>query len=49
MFILYLQGRNDLEEVVRCWAQRPQVMYRFNETEVARPTDFLSKFLEGHQ
>ena len=47
--LFLLQGQQDLVEVANSWKQRLHVMKYFKDTEEARPTDFLSKFIAGHE
>merc|ERR1711976_142136 len=46
--MLVVKGQQDLKEVVEHWAQPNHIMSKhFREGVVARPKDFMSKFLAG--
>lgn len=47
--LLIVKGQQDLVETANNWKQRLHIMKYFKDTEQPRPTDFLSKFLEGHE
>ena len=48
---LYLQGQQDLKEVVEHWKQTTHIMAKwFPEDNVEeKPKDFISKFLSGQE
>ena len=38
----------ELKETVNKWKNTPALMFFFKDTVEPKPTDFLSKFLSGH-
>lgn len=46
----FFQGQQDLQEVVELWAANHHVLHKhFRENIVAKPKDFMSKFLSGQE
>ena len=39
----------ELVEAVEIWKQKNHIMNYFKDTQEPRPTDFLSKFYDGHE
>lgn len=46
---LYLQGQMELKETVEIWKQKGHIMAYFKDTVEPKPSDFMSKFLNGHE
>lgn len=38
----------ELQEVANVWKPKSHVMHYWKETWEKKPTDFMSKFLQGH-
>ncbi|XP_037051856.1 NADH dehydrogenase [ubiquinone] 1 alpha subcomplex subunit 6 [Bradysia coprophila] len=46
--MLVIKGQMELKETVEIWKQKGHIMRFWNESEEPKPTDFLSKFIAGH-
>ena len=48
--ILYFlfQGQIELVETINIWKQKGHIMTFFDKKAESKPTDFLSKFYDGH-
>ncbi|KAK0174682.1 hypothetical protein PV327_010422 [Microctonus hyperodae] len=46
--LLVIKGQMELQETAQLWKNQGTFMNYFNETVEKKPTDFLSKFLSGH-
>ncbi|KAH8336816.1 hypothetical protein KR059_004368 [Drosophila kikkawai] len=44
---LYIQGQMELKESVEIWKQKGHIMRYWKESQEPKPTDFLSKFIQG--
>ncbi|BFZ02699.1 hypothetical protein BsWGS_05738 [Bradybaena similaris] len=47
--MLVIKGQMDLVETASIWKQTSHVMMFFKDTVNPKPSDFLSKFYEGHE
>lgn len=47
--LLVNKGQLELVETINIWKQKSHVMQYFNDTWNQKPTDFLSKFYDGHE
>lgn len=45
--MLVIKGQMELQETVNEWKQNCTIMYPFKDTVNPKPSDFLSKFLQG--
>merc|ERR1712012_1387576 len=46
--MLVIKGQQGLVEIIQIWSQKTHVSRWFNDTHNPRPTDFMSKFYDGH-
>ncbi|KAL3877572.1 hypothetical protein ACJMK2_035268 [Sinanodonta woodiana] len=46
--LLVIKGQMDLVETMRIWKQKTHVMMFFKDTNIKKPTEFLTRFYEGH-
>ncbi|XP_032674984.1 NADH dehydrogenase [ubiquinone] 1 alpha subcomplex subunit 6 [Odontomachus brunneus] len=46
---LVIRGQMELQEVANIWKPKGQLMTYWQETMEKKPTDFMSKFLAGHE
>ncbi|XP_043282660.1 NADH dehydrogenase [ubiquinone] 1 alpha subcomplex subunit 6 [Venturia canescens] len=46
--MLVIKGQMELKETANIWKNKNHVMYYFRDTVEKKPTDFLSKFMTGH-
>ncbi|XP_074649238.1 NADH dehydrogenase [ubiquinone] 1 alpha subcomplex subunit 6-like [Tubulanus polymorphus] len=47
--LLVIKGQMDLVETKEIWKQKHHIMTFFKESQKPRPSDFLSKFYDGHE
>ncbi|KAH8375395.1 hypothetical protein KR200_003325 [Drosophila serrata] len=45
--VSYFQGQMELKESVEIWKQKGHIMRYWKESQEPKPTDFLSKFIQG--
>lgn len=45
--MLVIKGQMELKETINIWKQKGHIMRYWKESEEPKPTDFLSKFLNG--
>ncbi|KAH8290979.1 hypothetical protein KR054_007619 [Drosophila jambulina] len=45
--LFYIQGQMELKESVEIWKQKGHIMRYWKESQEPKPTDFLSKFIQG--
>ncbi|EEB14460.1 NADH-Ubiquinone oxidoreductase B14 subunit [Pediculus humanus corporis] len=45
--LLVIKGQMELKETVKIWKQTNHVMYYMKDTNLPKPTNFISKFLQG--
>ena len=45
--MLVIKGQLELQETVNSWKQNCTMMYMVKDTANPKPSDFLSKFLDG--
>ncbi|NP_001164372.1 NADH dehydrogenase [ubiquinone] 1 alpha subcomplex subunit 6 isoform X1 [Nasonia vitripennis] len=46
--MLVIKGQMELKEVAERWKNKGTLMFYFKDTVEPKPTDFLSKFMSGH-
>ncbi|XP_055855156.1 NADH dehydrogenase [ubiquinone] 1 alpha subcomplex subunit 6 [Episyrphus balteatus] len=46
--MLVIKGQMELKESINIWKQKGHIMRYWKESEEPKPTDFLSKFISGH-
>ncbi|XP_053686760.1 NADH dehydrogenase [ubiquinone] 1 alpha subcomplex subunit 6-like [Sabethes cyaneus] len=47
--MLIFKGHMDLKETVNRWKQKSHLMRYWKESQEPKPTDFLTKFYQGHE
>jgi len=46
--MLVIKGQMELKETIQIWKQKGHIMRYWQESQEPKPTDFLSKFMSGH-
>jgi len=46
--MLVIKGQMELKETIKIWKQKGHIMRFWKESLEPKPTDFLSKFMAGH-
>ena len=42
------QGKMELEETLKLWKQKTHILRYFNDSDLPKSSDFLTRFYEGH-
>ena len=44
----FSQGKMELEETLKLWKQKTHILRYFNDSDLPKSSDFLTRFYEGH-